>query len=755
MKLLSLAKHFITLKWLNAHWLVGGGMLLAFVVLSQHPYTDNLRNWSFDKFQQWQPRVLDPKTMKANVAIIDIDNQSLKEIGQWPWSRKTLAKLVNNLSEYGVLVVGFDIIFSEPDRTSPRYFVQEHDELPPTITTPLMELPDNEKYFADAIKAGRVVLGQVAVRETVSEVTRKVGYGYKSPNKDTMILPYLNQFQGLIRNRPELEDAASGVGLFSTLADVDGVFRRIALIEQVAGNTYPSLSLEMLRVALGGKDDYLIKGFKDKGGVESIVVKTAVKKQFFEIPTDEKARVWVHFARYRTNDPIYVSAKDVLNKTVKDADKRLKNALVVVGTSAPGLKDIRNTPINGNLPGVEMHAQLLETILSGAHLTRPQFAKDREGLVLLVGGLMLLFFVPRVRAFYNLLTCFVLVFALLFYSWNSYTKERILIDWLYPSLCIFLMFLILSYMNYMREEKERQKVKTAFGHYVSPALLEELARNPDKLKLGGETRNITIMFSDIRGFTTISEQFDAEGLTNFINSYLTPMTNVIMNERGTIDKYMGDAIMAFWNAPMDDVDHAANASRAALKMQAAVKEMNKDAEAKAAAEGKRFIPINIGVGLNSGPCCVGNMGSNQRFDYSALGDDVNLASRLEGQSKPYGVDIVIGENTERELGGRFALLELDLIQVKGKTEPVVIYALLGDETVKNSEMYQNITKIQVALLDAYRNQRWPEAEKLAHTLLTDHPDFTTLAELYIDRIAQYKTNPPPIGWKGEYIATSK
>ena len=748
-------KHFFSLRWVLSHLFIGMLLLAGLMSLYPSAWVDNIRHQAFDFYQRLSPREPTPGKMAAPVAVIDIDELSLKEIGQWPWSRTTLATLVERLTEYGVAVVGFDMIFSEADRTSPRFFVAEHKELPPAIAQALSSMPDNEQVFADAISKGRVVLGQIAINQEISAISRKVGYGFKSPNKDELILPYLNRHPGLVRNRPELEEAAKGVGLFSTTNDPDGTFRRVALIEQVGNQTYPSLSLEMLRVALGGKDDYLVKGYKDKPGVQSVVVKTANPKAHYEIPTDERARVFVHFARYETQGGLYISARDVLNKTVQDADKRLRGALVIIGTTAAGLKDIRKTPISGNLPGVEMHAQLLETILSNTHLTRPFQSTVIELSVILFGGLMLVFFVPRVRAIYNLILCITLIGVLIIAAWHFYQEKQVLVDASYPGMVIFTMFIILSYMNYMREEKERQKVKTAFGHYVSPALLEEIAKNPEKLTLGGETRHITIMFSDIRGFTTISEQFDAQGLTNFINGYLTPMTNIIMSERGTIDKYMGDAIMAFWNAPLDDDEHALHASIAALKMQEAVKSLNVSMAEKAQAAGKKHIPISIGVGLNSGNCCVGNMGSDQRFDYSALGDDVNLASRLEGQSKTYGVDVVVGQNTAQLLAGRVALIELDLIQVKGKTEPVTIYALVADESQITAPWFTELHSLQNQLLTAYRNREWQSSILIAGQMSQKFPQFATLAELYIERSEAYSHTPPPTGWKGEYIATSK
>jgi adenylate cyclase len=330
-----------------------------------------------------------------------------------------------------------------------------------------------------------------------------------------------------------------------------------------------------------------------------------------------------------------------------------------------------------------------------------------------------------------------------------------LIDPVYPSLFVVAIYLAASLIVYLRTEAEKRQVRGAFSRYMSPALVDQLAAHPERLRLGGETRNMTLLFCDIRGFTTISEQFDAEGLTSFINRFLTPMTGIILERRGTIDKYMGDAIMAFWNAPLDDAEHATNACRSALAMIDGVKALNQTLRAEAEASGRKFIPINIGIGLNSGDCCVGNMGSDQRFDYSVLGDDVNLASRLEGQSKTYGVNIVIGENTQAQVNG-FAVIELDLIKVKGKTRPVRIYGLLGDPAKAQDPAFKTFAERHAAMIAAYRAQAWDEAEAVAADCRARAAGaLDGLYDLYAERIADFRASPPGPHWDGVYVATSK
>ncbi len=759
------------LKWLTSHFFLGFLMLASLLVLHRTdlPWIESLRHHTFDFYQQLHPREPNPQAQAAPVYIIDIDERALAQVGQWPWPRTTLAKLVNQLARYNVAVTGFDIVFAEPDNSSPSALLRNRDDISPAAITELEKLPDNEQVFAQAIANGRVVVGQVGLFEPTAQqpINPKVGYGILSPDADNLVKPMLNGYQGLVANLPILDKAADGVGLFSTRSGYGGTIRSVALIEEINGVITPSLGLEMLRVALGGRDDYLIRGFKDGNkGIESIVVKGATPQMKFEIPTDEHGRVYVHFAQYPTaKPPLYISAAEVLYPKDEAAlREKLQGALVIIGTSAVGLKDIRKTPINPVLPGVEVHAQLLENILSNNHLTRSFEVIIIEWLLILMGGMAMIIIIPRVSAFGTFLLTTLAVSSVISAGWYFYSQKNQLFDASYPALSLFALFMMLGYLNYAREEKQRKQVRNAFSHYVSPDLLEDLANNPDKLVLGGETRNLTVFFSDIRGFTKISEQFNAQELTRFINSFLTPMTNVILKRKGTIDKYMGDAIMAFWNAPLTLKDHAAQACYAALEMQQAVKDLNQrlktqiEAENNVLIEGESpriYIPIEVGVGLNTDDCCVGNMGSDQRFDYSALGDGVNLGSRLEGQTKTYGVDIILGQNTESIVRDRFALLELDLIQVKGKTEPVRIFALMGDEQLKDTEDFRSLKNLVDNLLMHYRAGSWDNARRLAVQLKKQHQGLQCYAQLLICRIDVYKQHPPAQPWDGVAIADSK
>ena len=344
-------------------------------------------------------------------------------------------------------------------------------------------------------------------------------------------------------------------------------------------------------------------------------------------------------------------------------------------------------------------------------------------------------------------------------SWYFYTQHRLLIDFTYPLVSTTSIYLTLIFSSFVREQRQRRQIRSAFGQYLSPALIEQLAQSPEKLQLGGEEREMTIMFSDVRGFTTISESFkhDPQGLTTLMNRFLTPLTNAILDRKGTIDKYMGDAVMAFWNAPLDDKEHEINACEAALDMLERIDELNQEREIEAQDGGYAYIPINVGVGLNTGVCVVGNMGSTLRFDYSVLGDSVNLASRLEGQSKEYGFPIIIGSKTAMAVKDRFAILELDFIMVKGKKEPEVIYAIAGREDTAQSETFQRLRNLTIEMLACYRSRDWDGAlAAIERGRKTDDVQaLEYLYHLYETRIRSYQENPPPADWNGAFALLTK
>jgi adenylate cyclase len=702
---------------------------------------EELRVRTFDTFQRIDPRV---KTAKP-VAIVDIDEKSLAKLGQWPWPRTRIADLVANLTKLGAVVIAFDIVFAEPDRLNPDVAADTIRNLDDDTRAKLRALPSNDRIFADAMRRSRVVLGESGLPHVISE------YDNTLPVTGLAMLgeapqPFMLDFPGLLRNVHVLEQAAAGRGLFTIKPERDGIVRRVPMIMQAQEATMPSLSFEMLRVATG-TDTIFIKS--DKAGIKSVAVKG------FEIPTDRNGQLWVHFAHY---DPsIYVSAADVLEGNVKP--ETIARKLVLIGTSAVGLNDIKTTPVDPAMPGVEIHAQVLESALTRAVLSQPNYGIAIEFCAALVLGILVIAFTPLFGPIALVAVGALFASLLVGTSLYLYTQHRLLIDFTYPLLSTTSIYLTLIFTSFVREQKQRRQIRSAFGQYLSPALVEQLAQAPEKLVLGGEEREMTIMFSDVRGFTTISESFkhDPQGLTKLMNRFLTPLTNAILARKGTIDKYMGDAIMAFWNAPLDDKEHQLNACEAALDMLERIDGLNEVRQLEAQEGGHPYIPINVGVGLNTGTCVVGNMGSDLRFDYSVLGDSVNLASRLEGQSKEYGFPIIVGSKTALAVKERFAILELDFIMVKGKKEPEVIYAIAGREDTAHSGRFQRLRNLTIEMLACYRSRDWEGAmaaiERGRRT--DDAHALELLYNLYEARILGYRKNPPPEDWNGAFALLTK
>ena len=712
---------------------------LTFLRISDPFVLDEIRVRVFDLYQIIKPRA---RTI-APVVIVDIDEASIKALGQWPWPRTRLADMVTRLTNLGAAAIAFDVIFPEPDRMSPGLVADSVGSLDEETRQKLRALTNNDQIFADAIHKSRVVLGEAAM-PTPQTDARQPGVGVAVLGGDPT--PYLFNFAGLLRNIPILEQAATGHGLITIQNERDGIVRRVPMVMRAQGTIMPSLTFEMLRVA-SQTSTILLR--LDAAGVKSVAVPG------FELPTDRNGQIWVHFA---THDPtLYVPAVDVIEGRVP-ADK-IEGKLVLIGTSAVGLFDVKTTPLDPVLPGVEIHAQVLESALTGSFLSLPSYAIAAELAATILISLAIIAVGPILGPLMMVLLGGVVSSVLLAGSWYFFTQQNILIDATFPIAATFAIYLTLTFSNYFREQVQRRRIRSAFGQYLAPSLVEQLAQSHETLTLGGEDREMTIMFSDVRGFTTISEIYknDPQGLTTLMNNFLTPMTNAIIDHHGTIDKYIGDAIMAFWNAPLHDDAHEINSCHAALEMLARVRTINQQREKDAREQGSRFIPLNIGIGLNTGRCVVGNMGSDLRFNYSVLGDCVNLASRLEGQSKNYGIPIVIGSKTAQAARDRFALLELDFITVKGKTEPETIYTVLGREDVLGSSRFQELQQVFNDMLARYRSQDFAGAGAAIARGRGAAEDFGlgALFEIYAKRIEDFRKDPPPPDWDGVFVLHSK
>ncbi len=650
-------------NWL--HYLVPLAVLaLALGVRVLVPAVEEVQLKIFDTFQRIKPRTYEPTPVK----FVDLDDESLERIGQWPWPRTYVADMTARLANMGAAAIVFDIVFAEPDRTSPD------NVLPLWPATPELEalrgatdkLPDHDRVLGEVFAQANVVTGFV-LTNTGSDRLPVTKGTFAFVGDDPK--PFVPAFRGAIVNLPPLQEAASGNGSFNLVPETDGIVRRVPLLFTIGDTLYPSLVTEALRVAQGARTN-IVKSSGASGetayGEQTGV--NHIKIGAIEVPTDGAGRIWLHDTGSIPERRI--PAWRLFSDDFDPAE--IEGQIVFVGTSAAGLFDLRTTPLAPVIPGVEIHIQAVEQILLGHFLERPDWATGVEIVYLLALGLVLIFLIPRFGAFWVAILGGVSVAAVVGGSWFLYAERLWLLDPVLPSVSALAIYLVGSLINFLKTEASRRQVRGAFSRYMSPALVEQLARNPDRLVLDSELRDMTLLFADIRGFTTISEQFkgDPKGLTKLINQFLTPMTNMILERSGTIDKYMGDCIMAFWNAPLDDEEHAANACDSALAMFTALEEVNSNIKADCEADGRDYHRLNIGIGLNSGPVYVGNMGSEQRFDYSVLGDAVNLAARLEGQSKNYGVGIVIGEETSTRAAD-YAVLELTLSLSRARTSPAI------------------------------------------------------------------------------------
>jgi len=756
-------------------WLFGRGnaprapVVVAMLVLlnalmlrvADPPALNRLRDFAFDNYQRIKPREPEPD---MPVRIVDIDEAALAEYGQWPWPRTLVAELVNKLAAAGAAVIAFDVVFAEADRSSLRVLARN---LPEEVRNSdmrrmMQSLPDNDEVLADAMAQTSVVTGfafdakgKASPPRTLWGVAHNTGETERTSVR-TLIDRFIPRQAGTVRSIDVLEQAAKGNG--GVTIDVESsIVRHVPMLFRLAGqrdeDLYPALSIEAMRVAQEAST-YIVRwsgsqsmrSFGEMTGVGTIRVGKV------DVDTDGKGRMSLYDSGHEASR--FVSAADVLKGKVPPA--KLDGNIVFVGTSAVGLKDLRATPIQSTVPGVEIHAQLVEQMLTGVYLERPDYADGAEFIYLAAIGLAFVLLLPRLSAGYMAIVAVAFVGIGVVVPWILFAQERLLFDPIYPPVTLAAIYVSGSALAFMRAERDRSHIRGAFNLYLSPAQVEAVVRNPELLALGGEQREITVMFTDVRGFTRISEQFDPHGLTRFMNRFLTPMTDLILGRSGTIDKYMGDAIMAFWNAPLPVDGHAERACAAALEMQAKLTELNREWEAEAIAQGHGHIPVNIGIGLNTGLATVGNFGSAQRLTYSCLGDEVNLASRLEGQCKTYGVGIILGENTCRQAPA-FATLELDMVMVKGKTEPERVYALVGDASVAERPEYVTLVDRQSSFLLLYRTGGFAEALEIidecvaaASALGWRQAYYETMRE----RVDGLVDDSPP-DWTGVYVAKEK
>ncbi|MFK7877332.1 MAG: CHASE2 domain-containing protein [Paracoccaceae bacterium] len=720
-----------------------GLILLACYVRILDPIPIKIaRDLTFDFYQRIEPRTY----QDLPVAIIDVDDASITELGQWPWPRTVFAEMVDKLTAAGVRAIAFDIVFAEPDRLSPAAVANDNDKLPQLAAQALRALPDNDDQLALAFARSTVIAGQTNIRYAATEALSEqelitVPYGQKGPDTTRFIM----RFPEIIQNLPQLEAAAAGRGMFSILPGVDGVYRNTPLVMEAQGKIRLSLAAEMVRVVAGNQPFIL---HTNEAGISGVTL----ARQLFETNSDGTVRPYLT----ETMPERYIPAADVITGRIDP--ERLQGKLVFVGTSAVGLQDIRATPFGVRVPGVEFHAQLLENLLIGSVLKRPNDAIALELAVTSVLCLLVVILSPIMNATILALSSVFILSAMGVGSFLTFQTQKLLIDPSFPILAGLATIIFMTITNYLREENKRREIRSAFGQYVSSDLVDTLADNPEGLRLGGETRDLTLLFSDVRGFTSIAESFreDPQGLTLLMNRLLNTLSDAILQQKGTIDKFMGDAVMAFWNAPIAHKDHARSACYAALAMKDNIDALN---AARKTENGTDYQELRIGIGIATGSCLVGNMGSDQRFDYTAMGDPVNLASRLEGQSSFYGQTIVAGPLTEELVRDEFAMLELDIVRLKGKKQSAQIYTLIGEKAVLSDKHFKALKALNAEMLTAYRTQAWGKAQQLISNMRLVAGqmdlDLNTYLNIYLDRIAAYSNSDLPTDWDGVHDATSK
>ena len=727
------------------------------------------RNLVFDQYNRWLPR----HEQDSPVVFVDIDEASLARLGQFPWPRSVFADLVDKMTGYGSAAIAFDILFTEADRTAPAEILPVWENLRLSENAPewqalraaiTAQITSPDDALARAMSDAPVIMATMMSDEAARLAAPKAGIAVRAQgSSDTDGLDPMRNVPAssfAISNRDVLNDNALGLGSINARIDDDGIIRRASLLFRAGEHIYPSLALESLRVAQGAGSIVLrASDVRGEGSYSAGFGLSRLKVGRLIAPIEPDGSMRLYFAE--SADIQTVSAYEILQP---DFDMtRLAGKIAFIGTSAAGLKDIRATPLNPATPGVEVHIQTVQQMLAGTYLTRPIWVQMAEALATMLIGLGVVVMVYRFSLVPSIAFLGLALISGAAISWHQFSNHLVLIDPATPGLSIFLTFLTAAFLHFLETARERREVRNAFQYYLAPDMVEQVASDPDKLKLGGETRDLTILFCDIRGFTTISEAFaDApEKLTHIINIFLTGLSSVIQTRSGTIDKYIGDNIMAFWNAPTDVAQHGYQACRATLEMVDALVEVNETLRQDAFLGGFEQ-EIRIGIGLNSGATLVGNVGSDQRFNYSVMGDTVNVAARLEGQTKDYAQTILIGESTYADAmtainDGRppMAFLELDLIALKGKALPQRIYALLGGAEMAESEDFQTLKAGQDAVLQAYRAQSWDVAEKTARALSATHPALGDYYEMLIGRINAYRNNPPEADWAGQFIAQTK
>jgi len=715
--------------------------LIMLVPVVQGDRPELLERFEYDlydlRLKQFLTDEKDPR-----IVIVDVDEQSLAAEGRWPWSRAKLALLLNQLfDQYGVAIVGFDMVFSEADQTIDitelKALAQQSEG---QNLSQLLQEYDADEQFSEAIKDRPVVLGYLFDRSQKKLQIGHPGHPVMGADNGLEQLP-IPTANGIISSLAQLHSVTVWNGFFDNpMVDSDGVYRRVPVLQRYADEYYPSLALAML-LALFGEDSVNAVIEADVTGQQQALV--AVDAAGVMIPVDEHGAVLVPYRGPQGSFP-YISATDVIRGSADAA--QLEGAIVLVGTSAAGLLDLRVTPMSNRYSGVEVHANILSGMLDERIQHQPDYTLGVELIQLIVSGLLLSLIIPRVSVPKS--TLFTLGWVAVLVGANLYAWQQLL--WVIPLgytlILVAVLYLFQQTTGYFFEARNIAQLANQFGQYIPPEVVQELSEKAQNVELSGENREMSVFFSDVRGFTHLSEQLTPQQLTRLMNIYLTGMTKIIHEQRGTVDKYIGDAVMAFWGAPLEDAQHARHAVGAAMTMLEVLPELNKQLE-------QEGLPtVEVGMGINTGSMNVGNMGSSFRMAYTVMGDAVNLASRLEGLTKYYGAPLLVSGEVVAQVP-EYRYRKLDRVQVKGRNEAVDIYEPVCLRDTCPPHQKQSL-ELFASALQAYSQQHWDLAEQGFSQFLLDYPDDRT-TRIYLQRIHAFKDNPPAPDWCGVYSHTSK
>lgn len=727
-----------------------GILLLTFLIwfqVTHYPQASHLRQRIELLFYDIRLTATLPKTVDQDkrIVIVDIDEKSLRNEGRWPWSRNKLASLTSNLYDAGAIVVAYDVMFSEKEENSAiavREELKRSNKLTGSLEKALNEVAPSFDYdaeFSNVLKQGDSILGYIFHRdeETPSgRLPNPLTIANHNEASDASFIQ-MASYTGTIAT---LQKGAKSSGFFSLDADPDGILRRAPLAIKYNEKIYSSLSLEAVRLY------YLLDSIRvqvEKVGSNNAISGFNLGAKTF-IPTDGEGQVIIPY-RGGTGSYQYISATDVLKKLYPE--NLFENTIVLVGTTAEGLFDLRAVPMQSVYPGVEVHANIISGLLDGKFPAEPAWSRGANLVLLILTGLLLAIWLPYLKAMYQVVLSVSTLAAFITFNLWMWSAQGLVLGITIPVILISLLAMFNLAYGFFAESLGRDKLKNMFGQYVPPELVDIMNTSPENYSFEGESREMTVLFSDICGFTAMSEKLSASELKKLLNRFFTPMTKTIFDHHGTIDKYVGDMIMAFWGAPVKNENHAVDAVRAAFGMLQVVNRLKEKFKADGLPE------ISIGIGVNTGQMNVGDMGSVYRRAYTVLGDSVNLASRLEGLTRYYGVDLIIGEDTYEQIKDHFECRQLDLVKVKGKSKPVHVYEPIAPKG-KLSDTDNAALKRYNDALDMYRQQDWSGARELFSRLQLKSPS-CQLYKIYLERIEWYLSNPVDRNWDGVYERRSK